>query len=460
MLRRLFVLLGLVALAALGLGLSAPVSASGQPPGRYIVVLQDSVGSPGAVANEHSRRYDAQVSHVYRSALKGYSAVIPDNRVDDVRSDARVAFVSEDRPMQAVAQTLPTGVDRIDAEASSHFSGVSAPRVAVIDTGSGPHSDLNLVGGKNCSTGRSYSDGNGHGTHVAGSIGAINNTTGVVGVAPGAPLYSVRVLNNNGSGSWSSVACGIDWVTQQAKAGVNIKVASMSLGGGGSDDGNCGKSNNDALHKAICGSVAAGVTYVVAAGNEGTNLATSVPAAYDEVLTVTAASDSDGKPGHLGGSPTCRAGEGDDVPATFSNYAVSSADQAHTIAAPGVCILSTWKGGGYNTISGTSMATPHVSGAAVLCIASGACGSTPAGVRSRLLSDAAASPCRLRLHRQPRERLEVLRVPRERGRVLTRGTARRSIADDEIAGHLAEDAGFEPARALTQPAFQASAIGH
>src|SRR5204863_1201255 len=105
------------------------------------------------------------------------------------------------------------------------------------------------------------------------------------------------------------------------------------------------------LHQAICNSVNAGITYVVAAGNSNTNFAGFVPAAYDQVLTVAAMSDSDGQPGGTGGAPTCRTGEGDDVPATFSNYAGSSADISHTIAGPGVCILSTWKGGGYNTIS-------------------------------------------------------------------------------------------------------------
>src|SRR4029450_12778768 len=110
---------------------------------------------------------------------------------------------------------------------------------------------------------------------------ATNNGTGVVGVAPGIPIYSVRVLNNQGSGSWSSVICGIDWVTANA-ARLHIKVANMSLGGAGTDDHNCGFSNSDALHKAICSSVAAGVTYVVAAGNEGTDLSGSVPASYNE----------------------------------------------------------------------------------------------------------------------------------------------------------------------------------
>ena len=269
---------------------------------------------------------------------------------------------------------------------------MSGPAVAVIDTGSGPHTDLNIVGGVNCSTGRptNFTDGNGHGTHVAGTIGAKDDANGVVGVAPGVPIYSVRVLNNAGSGSWASVACGIDWVTANA-ASKGIKVANMSLGGSGSDDGNCGNSNNDALHKAICGSVAAGVTYVVAAGNSNADFAGFVPAAYNEVLTVTAEPDFNGQPGG-GAAATCRT-DVDETPADFSNFtAVGSSDVDHTIAAPGVCILSTWKGGGYNTISATSMASPHVAGTTALCIASGGCGGSPSAVITKLRNDAAARP--------------------------------------------------------------------
>ena len=386
--------ISLLALILIG-ALSAPTVA-GSPPsvGRYIVVLKDSDKDPGAVAAEHSRRFGAQVSHVYRSALKGYAATIPSNRVDALRRDG-VAFLSPDRDVHLLAQSLPTGVDRIEADASAARAGdgtgsVNTP-VAIIDTGSGPHPDLNVVGGKNCSSGKGYGDGNGHGTHVAGTVAAKDNGVGVVGVAPGAPLYSVRVLNNSGSGSWSSVICGIDWVTSNA-ASLGIKVANMSLGGPGNDDGNCGNSNNDALHRAICGSVAKGVTYVVAAGNDGADFAGSVPAAYDEVLTVTATADFNGQPGG-GAAATCRA-DVDDTAADFSNFTVSgSPDAAHTIAAPGVCILSTWKGGGYNTISGTSMATPHVAGTTALCIATGACaGLSPASLITKLRADAAARP--------------------------------------------------------------------
>jgi subtilisin len=354
-----------------------------------IVVFYDDEPDVDGLAAEHGRLYGASVSQRYHSALKGYAARIPQARLGDIQRDPRVAFVSEDRPVQAVAQTLPTGIDRIDAESSTHFASNawSNIAVAVIDTGSGPHGDLNIAGGKNCSTGRNYSDGNGHGTHVAGTIGASNNSAGVVGVAPGIPINSVRVLNNQGSGSWSSVICGIDWVTANA-ASLNIKVANMSLGGGGSDDGNCGKDNNDALHKAICGSVAAGVTFVVAAGNDSSDLAGFVPAAYNEVLAVTAVADFNGQPG-AGAAATCRS-DADETAADFSNFA-GSADAGHTIAAPGVCINSTWKGGGYNTISGTSMASPHVAGLAGLCIGRGNCTGTPS-VIDKLRQDASVQP--------------------------------------------------------------------
>ncbi|HEX2090038.1 MAG TPA: S8 family serine peptidase [Actinomycetota bacterium] len=362
--------------------------------GRYIVVLKDSVADARRVANEHARGFGVGVRHIYQHALKGYSAVIPNDRVAALRRDSRVDFISEDRPVQAVAQALPTGVNRIEGDKSSQVagngSGSTSVRVAVIDSGSGPHTDLNIAGGKNCSTGSSYSDGNGHGTHVAGTVGARDNGAGVVGVAPGAPIYSVRVLNNYGSGSWSTVICGVDWVTNTSLH-PRIPVANMSLGGSGWDDGNCGNSNNDALHRAICRSVAAGTTYVVAAGNQGSDLAGSVPASYDEVLAATAIADFNGRPGG-GAAATCRS-DVDETPADFSNYASAGGpDESHTIAAPGVCIRSTYKSGTYKTISGTSMASPHVAGTLALCLHSGACapGSAPSALISKIRSDSAA----------------------------------------------------------------------
>jgi subtilisin family serine protease len=303
-----------------------------------------------------------------------------------VARDSRVRTVVADRTVSIDArkpggggggggtgQVVPTGISRIDGGLSSTVAGNGAGTVdvdvAVIDTGSGPHPDLDVVGGVNCSSGSSYADGNGHGTHVAGTIGAKDDNAGVVGVAPGARIWSVRVLNNAGSGSWSSVICGIDWVT--ANAGV-IEVANMSLGGTGTDTG-C---NDGGMHRAICNAVAAGVTFAVAAGNETDDAKNHVPAAYDEVITVSALADFDGVPGGLGAA-TCRS-DVDDTFADFSNYGADV-----DLIAPGVCIRSTWKGGGYNTISGTSMATPHVTGAAALYKARNP-GATPAQVKTAL----------------------------------------------------------------------------
>jgi subtilisin len=367
---------------------------AGTIPGQYIVVAKPGVDA-ATLARDHTLTDGAVVSHVYGRALNGYAAQLSVPGLAAVRADLRVAYVAPDRTVSATAptpsaQVLPTGIDRIDGEVSSTQSGDGTGavgiNVAVLDTGIDiDHPDLNVAGGVSCINSSFFDDGNGHGTHVSGTIAAKDDGIGVVGVVPGARLWAVQVLNAAGSGSFASVICGVDWVTAHA-AQLGIKVANMSLGGGGSDDGNCGLTNNDPFHTAICNSVAAGVTYVVAAGNSADDEGRHVPAAYDEALTVTAVADFDGKPGGLG-SPTCRADE-DDSSANFSNFAVSAADQEHTIAGPGVCILSTWKNGGYNTISGTSMATPHLTGTAALCIASGGCASNPAQVMRKLRNDA------------------------------------------------------------------------
>jgi subtilisin family serine protease len=228
-----------------------------------------------------------------------------------IKADSRVRFVLTDRTATLTAQTLPTGVDRIDGDLSSTRSGNgsgSVPiNVAVLDTGIDlDHPDLNVVGGKNCGADADPSfddDHYGHGTHVAGIIGAKDNGQGVVGVAPGARLWAVRVLSAIGQGSTATALCGVDFVTStrtDSDATNNIAVGNMSLGFFGpkvGDDGNCGLTNHEVLHLAICRSVAAGVNWVVAAGNAARDFQHDIPASYSEVLTVTAMADFNGRPG-------------------------------------------------------------------------------------------------------------------------------------------------------------------
>jgi subtilisin family serine protease len=402
--RHAFTITALLVAAAV---LAAPAAAE-PPRSSYIVVLRDSVPSAATETARLERAHGFRSEHVYAHALKGFAARLGKRQLARVQADPDVAFVSPDRELRIAAQvpllpgeSAPTGVRRIRAASSVDAHQASNAAVAVIDTGIDlTHPDLNAVSGKNCTTSRKNalaSDDNGHGTHVAGTIGAENDGSGVVGVAPGTRLYAVKVLNAAGQGTWSQVVCGIDWVTQKART-LNIKVANMSLAGFGFADGLCGNLIGDALNRAICRSTTAGVTYVAAAGNSGQDFSTSVPAAYPEVLTVTAMSDSDGAAGALGGAPTCRTGESDDRYASFSNFAdpTDTGGQAHMVAAPGVCIASTWLGGGYRTVSGTSMAAPHAAGTVALCVGSGGvagpcAGLAPTDVISRIRADAAAS---------------------------------------------------------------------
>jgi subtilisin family serine protease len=370
--------LGATAVTADAAPTSSASSAAAAP---YIVVLDDSADAR-AVAQAQASRFGLDVGHVYTSALQGYSASMTPTVATALEASPSVRWVQEDTPVSIDAQTTPTGINRANADVSPTAAINGADQrvdvdVAVIDTGADlTHPDLNIysAGAKNCSIGAiNANDMNGHGTHVSGTIGAIDNGTGVVGMAPGARIWPVKVLTDAGSGLNSDVICGIDYVTAHAS---QIEVANMSLGGAGSDDGNCGNTNQDAMHKAICRSVAAGITYAVAAGNDSEDAANSTPAAYDEVITVSALSDFIGVPG--GGAPsTCRS----DVDDTFADYSNFGSDV--DIIAPGTCIYSTWMLGGYNTISGTSMATPHVTGGAALYKATHPT-ATPAQVKSAL----------------------------------------------------------------------------
>jgi subtilisin family serine protease len=271
---------------------------------------------------------------------------------------------------------VPTGIERIDRPLleGARLKGNNPAAdvdIAVVDTGVNEHRDLNVVGGKDCTgSGMGWHDGNGHGTHVSGTAAARDNDFGVVGVAPGARIWSVKVLNSHGRGKASDLLCGIDWVVSQRDGDRPlIEVANMSLRfhgvGGTADDGNCGMTNNDPVHQAICASVALGTVYAVAAGNESVNAARYRPAAYDEVITVSALADFDGKPGGKGARwlscPAGYSGDRDDALANFSDFGPDI-----DLIAPGKCIWSTYNDGGYHAMSGTSMATPHVAGAAAL----------------------------------------------------------------------------------------------
>jgi subtilisin family serine protease len=209
-------------------------------------------------------------------------------------------------------------------------------------------------------------DPNGHGTHVSGTAAAKDNAIGVVGVAPGARVWSVRVLDANGSGYISDIVAGVNWVTAHAST---IEVANMSLG--------C-ECTSAAMNTAIANSVSAGVTYTIAAGNSAKDASTFSPANHPDVITVSALADFDGRSGGLGAA-TCRSDQ-DDTLADFSNFG-----PLVEIAAPGVCINSSVPGGGYDsTYSGTSMASPHVAGAAAVLAST--MGHVPAAIRSQLIA--------------------------------------------------------------------------
>ena len=390
----------------LGLVLAGALTNSGaaQERDRYIVVLHDSV-NPQSAAADHARGEGAYVTRVYEHAIKGYAAEMTPQAAANIEADPRVDYVEPDLPVTAFAQTIPSGIDRMNADLSptAKIDGTDERvdvDIAVIDTGIDlDHPDLNVVASTKCSGGGPFSkkctdgagdDDNGHGTHVAGSAAAKDNDIGVVGVAPGARLHAVKVLDSRGSGYTSWIIAGIDWVT--ARAGT-IEVANMSLGGSG---------YTAAQHTAIKNSVAKGVVYMVAAGNEGKDVygadltfGTSddtQPASYPEVGTISALADTDGSPGGLKDVSVsfrnCTENK-DDSFACFSNYSqvatnnpVTSPGAKIDMMLPGYRIYSTWPNGGYNTIDGTSMASPHAAGLAALYISKNGRATTASGVYS------------------------------------------------------------------------------
>jgi subtilisin family serine protease len=355
------------------IGASAPVSAApaegtirtaaGATPvsGSYIVVLKDGATlSDSAVesrTNTLATRYAATVRHRYSAAVDGFSARMTAQQARRLAANPAVAYVEQDSVVHADAtQNGATwGLDRVDQRnlplSGAYTYNTSASNVTayVIDTGiQTSHGEF---GGRAAvaydALGGNGQDCNGHGTHVAGTIGGAT-----YGLAKGVRLRAVRVLDCAGSGSNSGVIAGVDWVTSNR---VRPAVANMSLGGGISS----------ALDSAVSRSISSGVTYALAAGNSNTNACNSSPARVGAAITVGATTSSDAR-------------------SSFSNYG-----GCLDIFAPGSSITSAWSNGGTNTISGTSMAAPHVAGAAALYL-SGNTAASPATVRDALVAKATA----------------------------------------------------------------------
>lgn len=335
---------------------------------RYIVVLKDDVRSSQSSNLRLAQNNGVTPKHVFTSVINGYSGEFSEAKARQIAASPNTKAVVKDQVVQlpeiegrAVSAAelelteAPTGVRRVNAhQENSAGKGIT---VAVLDTGIDlTHPDLaaNLASEhKNCVDGKPMSDENGHGTHVAGIIAGVKNGFGVEGVAEESKVAAVKVLDKNGMGYWSDVICGIDWVISKSKTN-NIRVINMSLGGPGTSDSNCGFTNNDLLNQATCRARDNNIVNVVAAGNSGKATQFYRPAGYREsVINVSALNDYDG----LKSSSTSLY---QDTFYWFSNY---NAD----IGAPGG-VISTYPitKGGYYYMEGTSMAAPHVAGAAAI----------------------------------------------------------------------------------------------
>jgi serine protease len=314
-------------------------------PGQYIVVLDEqrvTRADARTLADALVRQHGGVILRRYDNALRGFSVAMSATAAAAIARSPRVRYVEQDSVREIVeTQTGATwGLDRIDQRDPPlnstyvYDTTASIVDVYIIDTGiRSTHTDfggrVSTIGYTAINDGNGTNDCNGHGTHVAGTVGG---TT--YGVAKGVTLHAVRVLGCNGSGSTSGVIAGVDWVTSNH---IKPAVANMSLGGGAST----------ALDDAVRNSIAAGVTYAIAAGNSNANACNSSPARVSQALTV--------------GSSTSG-----DVRSSFSNFGTCV-----DLFAPGSSITSTWNTSdtAINTISGTSMASPHVAGAAALYLA-------------------------------------------------------------------------------------------
>ncbi|MEU4150057.1 S8 family serine peptidase [Streptomyces sp. NPDC026659] len=414
----------------------APAATAAPParsaaPAEYVVVLKESVTDPAAVSAAQIKTHGGVRRGVYSHALKGYAATLTPDQASRIGNDPAVRFVSRSHgfqrpdphphpqtepvrcgtPESATGQCLPNWAHRVEADRSSARSGDGhgsvGVHIAVIDDGiAGGHPDLNVRGGVDCSSGSPVAPGNSltpvtyHGTAVAGVAAARDNDRNTVGVAPGAPLWAVNVFDGaTEDATDAAVLCAFDWVASTRTdndPGNDIAIANTSLDGGGTDDGNCGTVDHDAIHMAVCAAARAGVTVVANAGNDHVDFRNSIPAAYDEVLAATAIADFDGRPGGRA-EPVCYGtdlgvfGDADDEAVLgFSNFAVSAADRRHTVAAPGDCMETTYLDPAFFAlVTGTSFSAPVVTGVTALCVSAGRCGThSPARNVRTIVNDA------------------------------------------------------------------------
>jgi subtilisin len=364
-------------------------------PGQFIVTLKENATISPASFTETSQNVSAEAADQGFKAVKGFpqlgivvvnttqspsalSAAEIDQGISSLQTNPNVQSIEPNRIVQIANQTIPTGVQRIGAEQSAtrsgHGNGTSVnANIGIIDTGIDlKHPDLNVVSNVSFVSGtNSGNDDNGHGTHVAGIAAAKDNGIGVVGVAPGAKLWAIKVLNSAGLGTTADIIAGINYAADHAK---ELDVINLSLSGRGVSPG------SDA---AIDRAVNRGLVVVVAAGNNHEDASGFTPANSPNAIAVSALADSDGKCGGKGNPLPFRGGlVPDDSFAPFSNWG-----PVVNIMAPGMNINSTYLNGGYRQLSGTSMASPHVTGA-VAVFKSLHPNATPSQVRAALLSTA------------------------------------------------------------------------
>ena len=336
-------LAAIIALPMIALAAPAQAQRAGDKiAGSYICVFDAnkvSRGNANAEAQRAAQASQGQLRHAYSVAIRGFSVNAAPQAIENMRANnPNISYCEQDQVVTQIqtrpgggttaqpAQETPWGIARVNGGRAGTFA-----TAWIIDSGIQlDHPDLNVdVARSRNFTGKGTAgDENGHGTHVAGTIAARDNAIGVIGIAPGAPVVAVRVLDRRGSGSTSGVIAGVDYVAQFGRPG---DVANMSLGGGIST----------ALDNAVINAAAGGVRFALAAGNASTNASNSSPARANGPNVFTISSFAIG-----------------DNWSSFSNFGNPPVDYAE----PGSAIKSTWIGSSYNTISGTSMATPHFAG--------------------------------------------------------------------------------------------------